>query len=65
MCQPGQLGAGGAEPGEAVAAVAGRSTPTADYGSMIVVTERTVLSGAIARMLADEPPPASGSMATA
>lgn len=35
------------------------------YGSMIVVVQRTVLSGAMARMLADEVLPGSGSMARA
>jgi len=35
------------------------------YGSMIVVVQRTVLSGAMARMLAEEVSPASGSIASA
>src|SRR3990172_6932277 len=36
-----------------------------DYGSMIVVVYNTVLSGAMARMLAEEALPPSGSMASA
>jgi hypothetical protein len=37
----------------------------ADYGSMIVVVQRTVLSGSRARRLAEEVSPASGSIASA
>ena len=42
-----------------------RADTVPSYGSMIVVVQRTVLSGAMARMLAEEALPGSGSMARA